>query len=195
MPVRINSQTAALVKPKVVSGATRYVGGSQQHIVPKQKQAVLDPNQTKKERKAIRQVFDKSKSGHVAKGEGVSGLIMKMLLENKWTNDEIVKAVERKHGIEAGEIWRNRIAIFRSDINAGRRMVKQVAELRVHLPLIRLQRVGGKLIAAEGRDTRSKKTGLPGNQKKAPAAPAKAPVRSPVKKAVVPPPRKVPVRK
>ncbi len=189
MPVRIN-QTAAPARPRPASQGTRYVGGSQvQGGKAAPKRTVMDPNQTKKERKAIRQVFGQSKSGRVPKGEGVSGMIMKMLLENRWTNDDIVKVIERKHGAEAGEIWRNRIAIFRSDINAGRRMAKQVAELRVRLPLVRLQRVNGRLVPAEGRDTRSKKTGLPGNQKKAPAAP---PARKP---AVAAPARKNPVKR
>lgn len=183
MPVRIN-QPAVLTKPKPASSATRFVNGAQVKNAPIKKFSP-DPKQSKGARKLIRQVFVPSKSGHVPKGEGVSGIIIKMLLENRWTNDDITSTIVKKHGAEAGEIWRNRIAIFRSDINAGRRKAKKVKELHVKLPLIRFQRVGGKLVPAEGRDTRSKKTGLPGGVKNA----LKPAVRKPVST------QKVPVKK
>jgi hypothetical protein len=80
------------------------------------------------------------------KGQGVSSFIIDMLLENQSTYDDIKKAIAKKYGAEAANAWKNRISMFRADINAGRRCAVRVAELKVRLPLRRLELINGKLV-------------------------------------------------
>ena len=87
------------------------------------------------------------------RGEGVGSIITGLLLKNKSTNDDIVAAISKEHGEAEGARWRSRIAIFRCDINAGRRLVKQVAELGLQLPLTRFVRKSGKLVSVDSVKT------------------------------------------
>jgi hypothetical protein len=110
-------------------------------IVPKTITKVAVKTAPKAEPKAAKKVSDRPK-----KGEGVSGIIINMLLENKSTYEDIKKAIAKKHGDAAADVWKNRISIFRADINAGRRCANRVTAKKVKLPLVRLERISGKLV-------------------------------------------------
>jgi hypothetical protein len=142
MPVRINDAIPQTMSkpPRMGAAATRYNVG-----------APITKNQAIKKEPVMRQrqVRSMPKEPKPARAISVTGFIIQKLLEQKSTYAEIIQEIAMKFDAQTAEVWKNRISIKRSDINAGRIARKQVEEMGVALPIPPLAREGKQLYAVE----------------------------------------------
>jgi hypothetical protein len=162
MPTRMKAQTQPVTRPpRMGATATRYAAGAP---VPRQpvaqaKRIPVQPisRQTKINAALKGQKPPKPPKPKQPRGLSVQGFIIQKLLECKWTYKDITQAIAMKFDAQTAEVWKNRIAIERCDINAGRIARRQVEELRIRLPIPRFEREGNQLFMVQPKPRQASK--------------------------------------